>query len=162
MSDRRGRMTRGASGQVRRSIVNVFHSSQSCSWPGATAHRGIPPGPAQFCHFASRAKSRECRRSTCSASLRPTPEASSLIARHRGSLQKETPVNCGQQSAARRAHQIPDRVSNASTAKRATPFESTSTNTGATSMPSRERHALQQRTADRRSNHARTHSFKYT
>ena len=161
MSDRRGRMTRGASGQVRRSIVNVFHSSQSCSWPGATAHRGIPPGPVQFCHLASRAKSRECRRSTCSASLCPTPEASSPIARHRGALQ-ETPVNCGRQSAARRAHQIPDRVSNASIANPATPFESTSANTGTTSMPSRERHALQQRTADRRSNHACTHGFKHT
>ena len=162
MSDRRGRMTRGALARFVAQPVNVFHSSQSCSWPGATEHRGTAPGPTQFHRLVSGAKSREYLGGARLISLHPTPEASSLIAQHRGSPQRETPEVCGQQGAARRANQIPDRVPNASIATPTAPFESTSANKGTTSMPSRERHALKQSTADRRSKHARTHSFTST
>ena len=139
--------------------VNVFHSSQSCSWSRATEYRGIHADPTQSCLGASSAKSRGCARRAREAGTSFTHGTSSLIARYPAFRHAETLEICRQQSAFQRAHRIPDRVPNA-IALPTTPSRSASANKGTTSMPSRERHALKQRTADRRSKHARTHIFK--
>lgn len=104
--------------------VNVFQSSQSCPWPKATKHRDIFPRPVQ-----SGAKSRSWRSARPTGTFSTHP-AHPVVARHPGAPRGQTSVFCGRHGAARQAHGILHRVSNATIAVPATTSWSAQANTG--------------------------------
>ncbi len=104
--------------------VNALQSSQSCPWPKAAKHRDIFPRLVQ-----SGAKSCSWR-SARPAGTFSTHPARPLVARHSGALREEMSVFCGRHGAARQAHGILHRVSNATIAVPATTSWSAQANTG--------------------------------
>lgn len=131
--------------------VNVFQSSQSCPWPKATKHRDIFPRLVQ-----SGAKSCSWR------SARPAGTFSTHPARPLVAPAFQRPPR-GDVGVLRTARRGPAGARDSSSR-----FERNHCSTGDdvmvgagkhgdSSMPSRERHVLKQRTADRRSKHASTH-----
>jgi hypothetical protein len=131
--------------------VNVFQSSQSCPWPKATKHRDIFPPPGairrEIAQLAQRAPDRHLFHA-------------SRTSRGRPASRRPPRADVGVLRTARRGP--------AGARDSSSRFERNHCSTGDdvmvgagkhgdSSMPSRERHVLKQRTADRRSKHASTH-----
>ena len=131
--------------------VKVFRSSHACSRPDPAGRHDLLHGSARIRRFARGAKSHDRQHHRLAADIRPARADSPITAfrlpARRGGDGVLPRVRSRSDAFQRRVHR------NTGEADSATPA-----NTGTTSMPSRERHALKQRTADRRSNHA-PHQF---
>ena len=141
----------GSSGCGSLEAVKFFHSSHACSRPDAAGLLGTLHGKASFWRFARGAKPHDRQHRKLAADIRSawasSPITTFRLPARRGGDGVLPGVRSRSDAFQRRVHR------NTGEATPAAPA-----NTGTTSMPSRERHALKQRTADRRSNHA-PHQF---
>ncbi|MGN6788610.1 MAG: hypothetical protein ACTHJP_03660 [Rhodanobacteraceae bacterium] len=135
--------------------VKVFHSSHACSRLHAAGHFGTLHRSANSWRFARGVKSHDRQHRKLATGIR-SAWASSLITTFR------LPARRGGDGVLPRVRTGSDAFQQRVLRDTGKAVSAAPANTGTTSMPSRERHALKQRTADRRSNHAPHQFFSNT